>query len=99
MSGEQELPPWFGRRRRTAVEADFAVTDEVWQAVRAWPTTVDIRPDGTQERRCAVCAQSLYITARKGLSYHYTGEQVDGLTFAHLAQRHGFTREQVPEHV
>lgn len=88
-----------GSERRQTVEADFAVTDTVWEAVRRWPTTLDTREDGTQERRCAVCSQSLYVTARKGHSYRYSGEQVDGLTFAHLAQRHGFTREQVPENV
>lgn len=85
--------------RRTSVEADFAVSDVVWDAVRAWPTTVDTRPDGTQERRCGVCTQSLFITIRQNRAYHYTGEQVDGLIFAHLAQRHGFTREQVAAHV
>lgn len=79
---------------RVTPKPSFAVAPEVWDAVRAWPTSVWTRPDGTQWRGCSDCLQGIYCTARKGRSYHYTGEEAEGLIFAHLAQRHGWTRER-----
>lgn len=91
-------------RARVVPPPEFAVPAPVWDAVRDWPTghratawTNPIFDDHDQYLTCAVCDQAITIEVREGVPYRLAPEQVEGLTFAHLVQVHGWTREGAPD--
>ncbi len=70
-----------------APPAAFAVTDEVWAAVRDFHTHL--------HRLCGLCGQSINIVSCDDVEFRYSAAQLDGLVLAHLVQRHGWTRESI----
>jgi len=72
--------------------AEFAVSADVWTAVRDWPTQLADR-GGQIHTVCGRCDQSIMVMAKDGQAYSYAELDQDGLTLAHLIQRHEWTRE------
>lgn len=77
---------------RVAPGPEFAVSDEVWRAVKY----VILRP--ASWLCCGLCRQGIVQTMWDHTSYATHDGEVDSLILMHMIQRHGWTRETVGDH-
>lgn len=85
---------------RVVPDPEFAVAQQVWDAVRLWETALRPAHDvaGTVHHVCCACGQGIYPAWNARGRYSYTDEELDSLKLAHVIQRHGWSREAPGEH-